>query len=139
MSPFIRERTMAFPARAVRPPEWSEPEVAILTWDDLDVVLGLLAEIAPAWSGELNCTSPDESTIVVLPEGANDLIGPAFVLHRDAGRVRLDQFRWDEYRQLGVFRSFELALAALRARLVPLVAGAAAVRDASNTPEGGLS
>jgi hypothetical protein len=102
--------------------ESHDPESPILTWDDLDVVLGLLADIAPGWSAELNCTGPDESTIVVLPEGANDLIGPVFVLQRSLGGVQLDQFRWDEYRKLGGFRSLDLALAALRARLVPLAA-----------------
>ena len=94
----------------------------LLTWDDLDVVLALLAEIAPGWSAELNHAGPDESTIVVTPEGANDLIGPAFVLHRSKTGVQLDQFRWDEYRKIGGFRFMEGALAAMRARLVPLVA-----------------
>jgi hypothetical protein len=92
-----------------------------LTWDDLDIVQATVGEIAPKWSAELNQSCPDESTIVVLPEGANDLIGPAFVLHRTHGRVHLDQFRWDEYRKLGAFRSLDEALAVLRARLVPLV------------------
>ncbi len=57
---------------------------------------------------------------MVTPAGANDMIGPAFVLHRSGGRVHLDQFRWDEYRKLGGFRTFEEALALLRSRLVPL-------------------
>jgi hypothetical protein len=92
-----------------------------LSWDDLDVVLDLLAEIAPGWSAELNHASVDESTIVVTPEGANDLIGPAFVLQRTRAGVELSQFRWDEYRKLGDFLLLNGALAALRARLVPLV------------------
>jgi hypothetical protein len=102
-------------------PQWRGEEPALLTWDDLDLVQGLLAEIAPDWSAELNHSSPDESTIVVTPAGANDMIGPAFVLHRSGGRVHLDQFRWDEYRKLGGFRTFDEALALLRSRLVPLV------------------
>jgi hypothetical protein len=113
---------MSYQARARPFSEWQDGEPALLTRDDLDVVLGLLAEMAPSWSAELNQASPDESTIVVLPEGANDLIGPAFVLCREGGRVRLDQFRWDEYRKLGAFRCLDDALAAMRARLVPLVA-----------------
>jgi hypothetical protein len=112
---------MSNPARAEVLPEWRGELPAVLTWDDLDVVLGMLAEAAPGWSAELNQTCPDESTIVVIPEGANDLIGPAFVLHRSRGRVHLDQFRWDEYRKLGGFRSLDDALAAMRARLAPLV------------------
>jgi hypothetical protein len=130
---------MSFPARARPLPELHGHRAGMLTWDDLDVVLALLAEVAPGWSAELNCSSPDESTIVVLPEGANDLIGPAFVLHRDDERVRLDQFRWDEYRQLGVFQTFDGALATLRARLVPLAARPAPEFEPDEFPDGGLS
>ena len=96
-------------------------EDAILTWDDVDTVLALLDRIAPGWSAELNQTCPTDSTIVVMPEGANDLIGPSFVLHWHEGRIRLDQFHWDEYRKLGAFASLEDALATMRERLVPLV------------------
>jgi hypothetical protein len=111
---------MPYPARAERWPEYGGGEPALLNWHDLDAVTDVLAEVAPAWSAELNRASADESTIVVMPEGANDLIGPAFVLHRYNGRVHLDQFRWDEYRKLGGFRSLEEALAVLRRRLVSL-------------------
>jgi hypothetical protein len=103
---------------AASPEGSSEPR--LLTWDDLDTVQGLLAEVAPSWSADLNHASIDDSTIVITPAGANDMIGPAFVLHRSRGRVQLDQFRWDEYRKLGSFRTFEEALAVLRARLVPV-------------------
>jgi hypothetical protein len=112
---------MSHSFRAESFPDWQGGEADLLTWDDLDVVIALLAEIAPGWSAELNQASPDESTIVVLPAGANDLIGPAFVLHRARGHVHLDQFRWDEYRKLGGFRCLADALAVLRARLTSLV------------------
>jgi hypothetical protein len=101
-------------------PKGRADEPALLNWDDLDMVKELLAEIAPDWSAELNHASHDESTIVVMPPGANDMIGPAFVLHRSNGQVHLDQFRWDEYRKLGGFRTFDDALAAMRSRLVPM-------------------
>ena len=77
-----------------------------------------LSAIAPTWSADLNQTSLDDSSIVVTPEGANDMIGPAFVLHREEGRVRLDQFRWDEYRRLGSYATLEEALSTMAARLV---------------------
>ena len=111
---------MSYPAQAEPFPEWRGDGPTLLTWDDLDAVDGMLAEIAPRWSAELTQAAIDESTIVVMPEGANDLIGPAFVLHRTHGRVHLDQFRWDEYRKLGGYRSLDDALAALRTRLVQL-------------------
>ena len=118
---------MSYPALARPLPERDGDEPALLTWDDLDVVQRLLTELAPGWSAQLNQASPDESTIVVIPEGANDLIGPAFVLHRSGGRVHLDQFRWDEYRKLGGFRSLDDALPALRARISLLVSRSAPI------------
>jgi hypothetical protein len=117
----MRKWTMSEPIYAAFP-GWRAEESALLNWDDLDVVQDLLAEIAPGWSAELNHAAEDESTIVVTPAGANDIIGPAFVLHRSQGRVHLDQFRWDEYRKLGGFRTFNEALALLRTRLLSLVA-----------------
>src|SRR5262245_5647614 len=101
----MKEQIMSHPAHAQSSPDWHGGGRALLTWDDLEIVIGMLAEIAPSWSAELNQAAADESTIVVLPERANDMIGPAFVLHRSDGRVHLDQFRWDEYRKLGAFRS----------------------------------
>jgi hypothetical protein len=123
-----KERIMMQPPRAVPLPHLADSEQNLLTTDDLTVVVGLLAEIAPGWSAELNHASPNESTIVVTPEGANDLIGPAFVLHRTETGVELDQFRWDEFREIGKFRFLNGALAAMRARLVPLVSRS--MRDA---------
>jgi hypothetical protein len=117
--------------------EWRGGGSDLLTWDDLDLVVTLLAEVAPDWSAELNQASPDESTIVVLPKGANDLIGPAFVLHRIHGRVHLDQFRWDEYRKLGGFRCLADALAALRAGLTLLVTRPEVDFGARHTGSGG--
>ncbi len=112
---------MPFPACASVSPSWRGEPATILTWEDRADVRALLAEIAPTWSAELNHGGPEDSTIVVTPEGANDLLGPAFVLHREGGRVRLDQFRWDEYRALGAFATLAEALAAMTARLVPLL------------------
>jgi hypothetical protein len=113
---------------AARFPAWRDEERALLTWGDLDVVRALVAETAPRWSAELNQASHDEATIVVMPEAANDLIGPSFVLHRTKGRVHLDQLRWDTYRELGCFATLDEALGALRTRLAaPESSGAADV------------
>ena len=100
---------------------WRTLGNSVMTWDDLDAVHALLAELAPRWSAELNQSAVDEATIVVAPVAANDMIGPAFILFWAHGRVCLDQFRWDEYRKLGTFATLEQALAAMRSRLVPLV------------------
>jgi hypothetical protein len=124
----MRKWTMSEPIYAAFPGGRGE-ESALLNWDDLEVVQGLLEEVAPGWSAELNHASQNESTIVVTPAGANDILGPAFVLHRSKGRVHLDQFRWDEYRKLGGFRTFNEALALLRSRLVPLVTRRPPVAD----------
>jgi hypothetical protein len=108
-------------ARTGTEPTWINRGSGMLTWEDQRIVAEALAEIAPSWSAELVQGAPGESTIVVSPEGANDLLGPAFILHRGGDRVQLDQFRWDEYRRLGGFASLPDAMAALTARLVPLV------------------
>ncbi len=123
---------MPRPAQTEPLPDWHGVGSPLLTWDDLDAVRGVLAEVAPSWSAELNQAAIDESTIVILPEGADDMNGPAFVLHRTYGRVHLDQSRCDEYRKLGVFGSVDDALAALRARLEPLVTGCSHGADFSD-------
>ena len=110
--------TFSSPGRSAS--TWPGGPSEILTWDDRDVIAAFVSEIVPNWSVELNQTSADDSTIVVMPEGANDLLGPAFVLHRISGFVHLDQFHWDEYRKLGRFGKLDDALAAMRERLVPL-------------------
>jgi hypothetical protein len=120
---------MPYPARTTLFPDRDDDASALLNWADLDEVQGLLEEVAPRWSAELNQGSPDESTIVVTPEGANDLIGPAFVLHRSRGRVQLDQFRWDEYRKLGGFRTLHEALSTLGARLSLLASQSGALNQ----------
>jgi hypothetical protein len=104
---------------------------SLLSWEDLDVVLAMLAQAAPGWSAELTSSSPGESTIVVLPEGADDRLGPTFVLYRSGARVHLDQVRWDEYRELGGFDCLDQALTALRVRLTPFVS-----RPAHGRPSG---
>ena len=106
------------PSPQTRSAEWGNPLPNLMTWGDFDVVTARLSDIAPMWSADLNQTSLDDSSIVVTPEGANDMIGPAFVLHREEGRVRLDQFRWDEYRKLGSFATLEEALATMASRLL---------------------
>jgi hypothetical protein len=120
---FGRNQEFIMPQRAQArfSSNWRDRDTGILTWDDLDAVQAALSEMAPTWSAELNKTCADESTIVVMPEGANDMIGPSFVLHRTNGRVYLDQFHWDEYRKLGEFRDLDGAMAAMMARLVPML------------------
>jgi hypothetical protein len=109
--------------------EWRGDESPLLTRDELDDVLGLLGEIAPGWSADLDHAGIDGSTIVITPAGANDMIGPAFVLHRSRGRFQLDQVRWDEFRRLGGFHTFNEAQVALRARMAPLTSHHAAESD----------
>jgi hypothetical protein len=108
---------MSQPAHKQPFPDWPGDKFAVLTREEFDTVVALLAEIAPGWSAELNQPGPGDSSIVVMPEGANDLVGPCFVLHRIGDRVQLDQFRWDEYRKLGAFRSLDEALSVMRVRL----------------------
>ena len=40
-------------------------------------------EIAPDWAVELEGICDEEATLVVLPEGGDDAIGPSFVISRE--------------------------------------------------------
>ncbi len=76
-----------------------------------------MAEIAPDWSVELQGICADEATLVVLPDGGDDAVGPSFVVSRESYRFRLDQVHWDVVTELGAFVSLDDVAAALGVRL----------------------
>jgi hypothetical protein len=84
---------------------------------DLALVRNAMAEIAPEWSVELHGICENEATLVLLPEGGDDAMGPSFMISREAYGFRLDQVHWDEVTEFGVFASLHDVVAALGARL----------------------
>lgn len=81
---------------------------------------GAIADVAPDWSVELHETFPGEASLMLMPEAADDAIGPTFVLHNRAGTFQLDQYQWDVYSELGAFESLRDAVHAVRWRLAAL-------------------
>jgi hypothetical protein len=92
---------------------------------DLLLVRRALMEIAPDWSVDLVGICSEETTLVLLPEDGDDLMGPSFVISREACGLRMDQVHWDALTEVGVFDSMYDVLDALRIRLAFCVAGAA--------------
>jgi hypothetical protein len=84
---------------------------------DLAFVQVAMAEIASDWSVELHGTYTDEATLVLLPEGGDDTMGPSFMISRETCGFRLDQVHWDEITEFGVFASLTNVMAVLAARL----------------------
>ena len=84
---------------------------------DLALVQGAMAEFAPEWSVELHGICADEATLVLLPEGGDDAMGPSFLVSRETYGFRLDQVHWDVLTEFGVFASLDDVVTALGARL----------------------
>lgn len=84
---------------------------------DLALVQDAMAEIAPEWSVELHGICVEEATLVLLPEGGDDAMGPSFMISRETYGFRLDQVHWDVLTEFGVFTSLKDVVAALGTRL----------------------
>jgi uncharacterized protein (DUF58 family) len=97
-------------------PTWTEA-VPPLSAADAAMVKRVVAEIAPEWSVELHGFCADEATLVLVPEDGDDAKGPSFLISRDPGGIKLDQIRWDELTEVGIFPSLQEAVLALAPRL----------------------
>ena len=84
---------------------------------DLALVQNAMAEIAPEWSVELHGICVEEATLVLLPEGGDDAMGPGFMISRETCGFRLDQVHWDVLTELGVFASLDDVVTTLSVRL----------------------
>lgn len=84
---------------------------------DLALVQSAMAEIAPEWSVELQGICVEEATLVLLPEGGDDAMGPSFMISRETYGFRLDQVHWDVLTEFGVFASLNEVVAAIGDRL----------------------
>jgi hypothetical protein len=84
---------------------------------DLASMQRALAELAPDWSVDLQGVCADEATLVILPDGGDDAIGPSFLVSRETCGLRLDQVHWDTMTEVGVFTSLGDLISALQPRL----------------------
>ena len=82
---------------------------------DLTLVSKAIGAAAPDWSVELHYICSGEANLVIMPEDADDALGPTFIIRRDGGALCLDQFHWDNYSQIGSFVHLRDAVDAVRA------------------------
>jgi hypothetical protein len=104
---------------------------AALGLTELHIVNEALAETAPSWTADLQGICVEEATLVILPEGGDDMMGPSFALSRDSTGYRVHQVHWDLLTEVGRFAVFADAVAAICHHIsfsVPLMAPALATR-----------
>lgn len=82
-------------------------------YNDLCLAADVVAEVAPGWTVELTNGFPREASLVIMPEGADDLIGPTFIVYQERSGFRLDQFQWDTQSGLGEYASLRDAMVAV--------------------------
>jgi len=105
----LSDRTSQKSAVALKAPPLGSADLALLQ--------DLIDEIAPDWTVELHGICADEASLILLPDGGDDLIGPSFVVTRETDGFRLDQVRWDEMTEVGFYPSLIDILAAIRCQL----------------------
>jgi hypothetical protein len=93
-----------------------------LCMGDVAMVAEAIADVAPDWSVELQGICADEASLIMLPEAADDAIGPSFVVQKAACGFRLDQFHWDAFSEIGAFPTMNDVVHAVRARLEHIAA-----------------
>ncbi|HYZ21773.1 MAG TPA: hypothetical protein VE690_06405 [Rhodopila sp.] len=81
---------------------------------DLRAMAEALFDVAPTWTTELQGICLDEASLIITPDGAEDLLGPSFILSRDSFGYRVDQVHWDAMTEVGAFTSFSDAVSAIR-------------------------
>jgi hypothetical protein len=92
-------------------------------------VQSAVADIAQAWSIELQGLCADDAALVVVPDDGDDAVGPSFVICQKGYGFRLVQTHWDVVTEVGVFASLHDVVKTLRLRLAlyPQLAGPGAV------------
>jgi len=85
---------------------------------ELTIVEQALADVASDWSVELDGVSVEDVSLVVLPDGGDDAMGPSFVISRENFGFRVDQLHWDLMQEIGTYAALAEAIAAVRVRLL---------------------
>lgn len=83
-------------------------------------IADVIADAAPDWSVELYADMPGSGTIIVMPDEADDELGPTYFVHREGGHLCLDQLHWDRYSSVGRYRDIDAVARALRDQLLAL-------------------
>lgn len=94
--------------------------VRLLGERELALLSAAVVDVAPDWSVDLCGTDTHDRSLVVMPEGADDMIGPTFMIHAVNGAIRLDQLRFDEVMILAERAHLSEIVHILRGRLASL-------------------
>jgi hypothetical protein len=93
---------------------------------DLSSFADAIVQFVPDWSVELHRTFCGEAALVMMPDDADELIWPTFVVRRDGTSFLLELFQWNiqstvgTYATLGdVVRSVRSMIAHLSATITP--------------------
>ncbi len=93
---------------------------------DVALMTEMVDDIAPDWSVEMAGDCPADSSIVVMPPGADDRLGPTFIIHHVGKSVHIDAMQWDECHHVATVPTVRHAVDSLRARLAALVVAVSA-------------
>ena len=89
-------------------------------YHDMCLVADAITDVAPDWKVELSAICVGDASLVIMPEGADDLIGPTFVVYQERNLFRLDQFQWDVLSRLGEYSCLRDAVLAVVSCLTDL-------------------
>lgn len=92
-------------------------EPAALGTAELRALTDALADVAPMWTVELQGICVEEASLIVLPDGGDDMIGPSYALSRETFGYRVDQVHWDRMTEVGQYADFADAVQAIRHRV----------------------
>ena len=83
----------------------------------MSLVSDLVLQVAPDWSVELSGDAHADRSVVVMPQAADDMVGPTFVIRTTSAGIRLDQVQWDQYSTILDHSNLRHVLSVLRSRL----------------------
>lgn len=93
---------------------------------DRALVTEMVDDTAPAWSVELAGDCAADSSLVVMPPGADDRLGPTFIIRHVGKSVHIDALQWDECHHIATVPTIRHAADSLRSRLAALVVSVSA-------------
>lgn len=97
---------------------WADKQPStLISKADLAGVTDAVAAVAPDWTVELSQVFVDEVNLIIMPDRADDNIGPTFVIYQEGAQFHVDEVRWDVCTPIGVFPSLGEASHAMILRL----------------------
>ena len=85
--------------------------------EERDLVAAMLREVAPTWSVDVVGDFPGGLSMVIMPTGADDTLGPTWIIHNSDASIHLDQMLWDEWTHIATVPTVRHAVDSVRARL----------------------